>query len=67
MAKLEVLTRGAAVRGVLPDGSVTVDDISRIGSVAIELTYKDSTGMVTNELSYRERKSELEILESGKP
>jgi hypothetical protein len=36
MAKLEDITRGAAVKGILPDGLVTVVDVKWIGSVAIE-------------------------------
>ena len=41
MAKLEDLTRGAAVKGILPDCLVTVIDVKWYGSAAIELTYKD--------------------------
>lgn len=41
--------------------------MSWIGSVAIELTYKDSKGKLANELIYRDREVDLEILESGKP
>jgi len=67
MARLEELTRGAVVRGILPDGFVTVVDVKWIGSVAIELTYKDSLGKVANELVYRDREPEIEILESGRP
>lgn len=67
MARLEELKRGATVRGILPDGFVTVVDVSWIGSVAIELTYKDSKGKLANELIYRDRENDLEILESGKP
>ncbi len=39
MATLEELTRGAAVRGVLPDGLVTVVDVAWYGSNVVELTY----------------------------
>ena len=67
MARLEELTRGSVVKGVIPDGYVTVVDIKWIGSVAIELTYKDSAGQLGNELIYRDREIDLEILESGKP
>jgi SNF2 family DNA or RNA helicase len=35
--------------------------------VAIELTYKDSKGKLANELIYRDREGDIEILESGKP
>ena len=65
--RLEELTRGSVVKGVLPDGFVTVIDTKWIGSVAIELTYKNSQDKLGNELIYREREIDLEILESGKP
>ena len=67
MARLEELKRGATVKGILPDGFVTIVDVSWIGSVAIELTYKDSKGKLANELIYRDRENDLEVLESGKP
>ncbi len=67
MASLEELTSGAVVRGVLPDGFVTVVAVNQIGSVAVELTYKDSRGRLGNELIYRDREIDLTILESGKP
>lgn len=67
MARLEELKRGATVKGILPDAFITVIDVSWIGSVAIELTYKDSKGKLANELIYRDREGDLEIMESGKP
>lgn len=67
MAQLEDITRGAVVKGILPDGFVTVVDVSWIGTVAIELTYKDSSGKLGNELVYRDREVELEVLQAGKP
>jgi len=67
MAQLEELKRGATVKGILPDGFITVVDVSWIGSGAIELTYKDSKGKLGHELIYRDREGDLEILESGKP
>ena len=65
MPRLEEITRGAVVEGVLPDGSVTVVDVNWIGSAAIELTYKDRQGRLGSELLYRDRETVLEILESG--
>ena len=67
MAQLEDITRGAVVKGILPDGFVTVVDVAWIGTVAIELTYKDSSGKLGNELVYRDREGELEVLQAGKP
>jgi superfamily II DNA or RNA helicase len=67
MIKLEDLTRGAAVRGILPDQLVTVIDVKWIGNTAVELTYKDTIGRPGNELLYRDRESSLEIASSGQP
>src|SRR5687767_7178673 len=67
MARLEELTRGAAVKGVLPDGVVSVVDVKWIGTVAVELTYKDSRGRLGSELIYRDREPTLEIAEIGRP
>ena len=59
MAKLEELTRGAAVRGILPDCLVTVVDVKWYGSAAVELTYKDPSGKPSHELLYRDREPTL--------
>src|SRR5437763_2716717 len=67
MAKLEDITRGNAVRGILPDGIVTVSDVRWIGTVAIEVTYKDSGGRLGNELLYRDREPTLEVAAAGRP
>lgn len=67
MSQLEELTRGAAVQGILPDGLVTISDVRWIGTVAIEVTYKDSNGRLGSELLYRDREETLEVVESGRP
>ncbi len=66
MARLEDLTKGATVKGILPDGVVTVVDAHWHGSV-LELTYKDSAGRLANELLYRDREPSLEVVASGAP
>lgn len=67
MAKLEELTRGASVKGVLPNGLITVIDIKWHGTAALELTYKDAAGKPGIELLFRDREPQLEIVESGRP
>jgi superfamily II DNA or RNA helicase len=67
VAKLEDITRSSAVRGILPDGIVTISDVRWVGTVAIEVTYKDSAGRLGNELLYRDREPTLEIADTGKP
>jgi SNF2 family DNA or RNA helicase len=67
MARLEELTRGASIRGILPDCIVTVIDIKWFGSESIELTYKDPQGKLGNELIFRDREPTLEVAEAGRP
>ncbi|MCX7668317.1 MAG: DEAD/DEAH box helicase, partial [Atribacterota bacterium] len=67
MAHLEDLKPQAGVRGVLPDGIVTVVGVQWYGCNAVELTYKDPRGRVGNVLLYRDDESHLEIVTQGKP
>jgi superfamily II DNA or RNA helicase len=67
MARLEELTRGASVKGVLPDGLVTVVDVQWHGSDVVELIYKDSAGKLGSELLYRDREPTLGIAAAGVP
>ncbi len=67
MAKLEELTPGASLRGILPDSQVSVVSTQWFGSEALELTYKTPTGRVANELVYRHDEPRLEIVEVGRP
>ncbi|HLW00379.1 MAG TPA: SNF2-related protein [Ktedonobacterales bacterium] len=66
MARLEKLSRGAQIKGALPDGVATVADVQWHSGVAIELTYKDAAGRLGNELPYRDREPTLEIVESSR-
>ena len=65
--RLEELQPRCAVRGVLPDGVVTVVSVQWFGSEAVELTYKTASGSVTNELLFREDEARLEIVADGQP
>jgi len=67
MARLEDLTRGATVKGILPDALVTVIDVAWHGDVAITLTYRDAAGHVAQEILYRDREPTLEIATAGLP
>ena len=67
MAALEDLKVNATVRGVLPTSMVTVVSVQWYGSEALELTYKDPTGKVLNELLYRHDEPRIEIVEEGRP
>ncbi len=67
MAQLEEVTRGATIGGILPDGLVTVVDVKWVGTVAIEVTYKDASGQLGSELLYRDREPTLELATTGSP
>lgn len=64
---LEDLTKGATVKGILPNQLVTVVDVKWFGSDVVELTYKDAGGRPGNELLYRDREPTLEILTQDRP
>lgn len=66
MAKLEDLKRGATVKGVIPGGPVTVVDTRWYGDGALELVYKDINGKPGNQILYRDREADLEVVESGR-
>jgi hypothetical protein len=44
MARLEDLTRGASLRGIIPNVLVTIIDVQWYGSDAVALTYNDACG-----------------------
>ena len=67
MSSLEELTVGASVRGVLADSMVTVVAARWFGEDVVELTYKDPSGRVANELLYRHDEPRLELAEQGRP
>ncbi|MCL4290752.1 MAG: DEAD/DEAH box helicase [Thermoleophilia bacterium] len=64
--RLEDLTPGARIRGVLPSQTVTVVQTEWHGTQALTLTYRDEQGRVDNELLYRPDEARLEIEEPGR-
>ena len=67
MTRLEDLQPNSAVRGILPDGLVTVVNVQWYGDNALELTYKDPAGRVNNEVLCRSDEGRLQLAEKGKP
>ncbi len=67
MARLEDLTRGALVRGVLADHPVKVVDVEWHGSSAVTLTYTDdASGKADQELLYRDDEPRLTVEQAGR-
>ena len=67
MASLEDIKQGGKLKGVDSTGVVTVMNIRWFGQDVLELTYRDIHGQPHTELLYRDRESELEIIEEGIP
>jgi SNF2 family DNA or RNA helicase len=67
MAKLEDLLPNTSVSGILPNCLITVVNIQWYGTDAVELTYKDPSGKIGNQLVYRQDESRIEIAEKGRP
>src|SRR6266566_5297513 len=67
MARLEQLTRGATVKGILPDALITVVDVQWHGDVAVTLTYRDAACRLGNEILYRDSEPGIEIVTVGLP
>ena len=67
MAKLEELTVGSSVSGLVNNEEVQVVAVKWYGSSVLEITYKNSKGMLANQLLYREDESHLEIAADNLP
>jgi SNF2 family DNA or RNA helicase len=65
--RLEELTVGTAIRGLVPNEIATVVSVQWFGSEALELTYKRANGQVANDLLYRHDEPRLEVAEKGRP
>ncbi len=65
--RLEDLQPDAIIRGILPDGLVTVVSVAWHGSDALTLVYRGPNGSVADEILYRHDEPRLEIAQSGRP
>jgi superfamily II DNA or RNA helicase len=64
--RLEDLTPGTRVRGLVPDRAVTVVQQEWHGSSALTLTYRDDSGKIGQELVYRDDEGRLEVEQAGR-
>ena len=65
--QLDHLTPGAAIRGLLPDATVTVVSVQWHGADALTLSYRDPAGHVAEEILYRHDEPRLSLVEAGRP
>lgn len=67
MTKLENITKGTYLNGVIPNQMVEVIDAVWHGTDVIEITFKDSLGNPNNEILYRDSEPNLEIVTASAP
>lgn len=67
MIKLENITKGTYLNGVIPNQIVEVIDVIWHGSDVVEITFKDSFGNPNNQIFYRDNEQELEIVTASAP
>ena len=67
MTKLENITKGTYLNGVIPNQMVEVIDAIWHGTDVIEITFKDSLGNPNNEILYRDSEPNLEIVTASAP
>lgn len=67
MTKLENITKGTYLSGVMPNQTVEVIDAVWHGADVIEITFKDALGSPNNEILYRDNELNLEIAQVSAP
>ena len=67
MAKLEELTVGSNVNGLINNESVQIVAVKWFGSAVLEVTYKNKKGLLANQLLYREDEVRLEVEDANLP
>ena len=67
MAKLEDITVGSRVLGVVAGEPVSIVAVQWYGTAVIEITYKNSSGALGTQLLYREDEPSLEVQDSSLP
>ena len=67
MARLEDLTTGTLVKGIIPDALTELLSAKWHGSDVLEVVYKDTAGRVGTEILFRDRESALQVLTVGRP
>jgi SNF2 family DNA or RNA helicase len=67
MAKLENITKGAHISGLLPNQTVEIIDAQWHGNDVIEVAFKDARGNLNNQILYRENESGIELVLATAP
>ena len=67
MAKLEALTVGSRINGIISSGPVTIQSVKWVGKDVLDVIYKTDSGTLGNPMLFRENENELEVVEQNLP
>lgn len=67
VVKLEHITVGAVLNGLLANQHVTVRQVQRFGDDVLSVTFVDAEGRPGEELLYRDRESSLSLVKQSRP
>lgn len=67
MAKLEEITVGSSVKGIISNEPVTIVAVQRYGNNVLEITYKDSHGQPGNQMLLRDEEINLTVMDNRLP
>ncbi|MDO4547530.1 MAG: helicase-related protein [Clostridia bacterium] len=67
MARLEDITVGSSVSGLVSKEAVAVVAVQWYGTAVLEVTFKDGKGRLASQLIYREDEGSIEILDKNLP
>lgn len=67
MARLEDITAGSSVVGIISKEPVSVVTVKWYGTAVLEITFKDSRGLLASQLIYRENEDSIDILDNNLP
>lgn len=67
MTKLENITRGTYLNGIIPNQVVEVVDAVWHGSDVVEIVFKDSLGNPNNQILYRDIETTIDIVTNAAP
>lgn len=67
MARLEEITVGSTVKGIIGDEPVSIVAVQWYGTNVLEITYKDSRGVPGTQLLYRDSEPGLDVLANHLP
>ena len=64
MTKLEDITVGSSVKGIISNSTVTIVAVQWYGNNVLEITYKDSHGQPGNQMLLRDEEINLTVMDN---